>query len=73
MSERKRNDVAQDLRLIPCQAGGRSYYLDAASVRSVHRKEEWRLNWRTETPLGWIQYQGEDVPILDLQRFDNGQ
>ncbi len=68
MSERKRNDVAQDLRLIPCQAGGRSYYLDAASVRSVHRKEEWRLNWRTETPLGWIQYQGEDVPILDLAR-----
>ena len=53
---------------MPCQAGGRSYYLDASAVRSVHRKEEWRLNWRSDTPLGWIRHQGEEIPILDLAR-----
>jgi chemotaxis signal transduction protein len=67
MREEKR-DVARDLRLMPCQAGGRSYYLDASAVRSVHRKEEWRLNWRSESPLGWIRHGGEEIPILDLAR-----
>ena len=67
MSEDKR-DVARDLRVMPCEAGGRSYYLDATAVRSVHRKEEWRLNWRSDTPLGWIRHGGEEIPILDLAR-----
>lgn len=61
-------DAALDLRLMPCQAGGRSYYLDASAVRSVHRKEEWKLNWRSESPLGWIRYRGGEIPILDLAR-----
>jgi chemotaxis signal transduction protein len=63
-----KRDVARDLRLMPCQAGGRSYYLDASAVRSVHRKEEWRLNWRSDSPLGWIRHRGEEIPILDLAR-----
>jgi chemotaxis signal transduction protein len=64
-----KRDVALDLRLIPCRAGGRSYYLDASAVRSVHRKEEWRLNWRSESPLGWLRQEGgEELPILDLAR-----
>ena len=67
MPEDKR-DAALDLRLMPCQAGGRSYYLDASAVRSVHRKEEWKLNWRSEAPLGWIRYRGDEIPILDLAR-----
>jgi len=67
MPEAKR-DGAPDFRLMPCQAGGRSYYLDASAVRSVHRKEEWRLNWRSEVPLGWVRYRGEEIPILDLAR-----
>lgn len=64
----EKGDAARDLRLMPCQAGGRSYYLDASAVRSVHRKEEWRLNWRSDSPLGWIRHRGEEVPILDLAR-----
>lgn len=67
MPEDKR-DAAKDLRLMPCQAGGRSYYLDASAVRSVHRKEEWRLNWRSDAPLGWVRRGGEEIPILDLAR-----
>ncbi len=67
MPEIKR-DVARDLRLMSCQAGGRSYYLDASAVRSVHRKEEWKLNWRSEAPLGWIRDRGGEIPILDLAR-----
>ena len=63
-----KRDAALDLRLMSCQAGGRSYYLDASAVRSVHRKEEWKLNWRSETPLGWIRYRGAEIPILDLAR-----
>ena len=67
MPENKR-DVAGDLRLMPCQAGGRSYYLDASAVRSVYRKQEWRLNWRSDSPLGWVRFAGDEIPILDLAR-----
>lgn len=63
-----KNAVARDLRLMPCYAGGGSYYLNAARIRSVHRKEEWRLNWRSDAPLGWIKRAGEEIPIHDLAR-----
>lgn len=65
MSSQSANRI---LRLMPCHAGGRSYYLDAASVRSVHRKEEWRLNWRSDSPLGWIRHGDGELPILDMAR-----
>lgn len=70
MSQRSspRQNAGKTLRLMPCHAGGRSYYLDAASVRSVHRKEEWRLNWRSDSPLGWIRHGESELPVLDLAR-----
>lgn len=65
----QRNRTAQNtLRLMPCHAGGRSYYLDAAHVRSVQRKEQWRLNWRTDSPLGWVRDGDDELPVFDLAR-----
>lgn len=54
------------LQLIRCFTDTQTYCLDTFWVKAVENTDEMLVNKNNQTPLGWITYEQEKVPVFSL-------
>ncbi len=64
---------ASTIKLISCTSGAEDFCLDMTSIRQIEAGEHLKINDEPNGPLGWIHYQGSDLPVYALhEKMDPG-
>jgi chemotaxis signal transduction protein len=64
---------ASTIKLISCTSGTEDFCLEMTSVRQIEAGEHLKINEESTGPLGWINYQGSDLPVYALrEKIDPG-
>ncbi|MGE3541023.1 MAG: chemotaxis protein CheW [Candidatus Tectimicrobiota bacterium] len=58
--------AAAPVRLLRCVVGAQTYGLHMAWVRGIRRLDEMRTAAAAPGTTGWVGYEGQEVPVVDL-------
>ncbi len=62
---------ASTIKLISCTTDAEDYCLEMTSIRQIEAGDHLKINAEQNGPLGWINYQGSELPVYTLrERMD---